>query len=442
MGAVRALAKWLAWCRLVGVLSMFVVSILMLSQTGGVGWFVFSRDAADFSTVFKPEIYNKEWFKPMCVEACKDPPQNIMYGSNNTGNADISKPDTTSDKYSSNYGCSFKKKWACGTAVSQKSGPACRDLSGLIPQFWFEDKSEVSLMQNASHMCLSGLYLPYSPFSIWRDCVSYNIEENPDARLAVMWRANWVFFAALCISVVLEIVLLSYQEYLSRHGSDTAKRVGAALYHLFVGILAIMLGGLTIDTQSYYRDEMDPSMISSVADANGKTYEPYNTRLSCFNSDSAMLVWNSALTLHKAGRENAYDIQYVSEYSIVYVSFLLGFGIIFIVTIPLLWMSNTDNYEYGELDQNEEESNDEVYIPEKGWYRRTRGTPGKREQYETQPGPPAYEEESGGRYVPGMLTRSMYADSAPAQPEPEPEPEPERTWNSKNTNRNIQSVFY
>ena len=289
---------------------MFIITIIMLAMTGGIGWLVFSRNPSDFKTMFTKEVYTADWFKPMCSGACEDPKLDYEYGPNATGDTTNTKPDPAGNAYSADYGCSFKKAW---TGCKQNTDFTCRDLSGLIPQFWFDEPSDVSIMQNSSHMCLTGLFLPYSPFSQWRDCIIYNIEQNPEARFAIMWRANWVFFAALSIAVIVEILyvrhLTTYRVDFYRHGSNTGKRVLGGVYHLFIGILAIMLGGLTIDTQAYYREEMTPDMIDSVTDLNGNTYEPYNERLSCFNSDSAMLVWNSALTLHKAGREESYDIQ-------------------------------------------------------------------------------------------------------------------------------------
>lgn len=398
----------------------------MLAMTGGIGWLVFSRDPADFKTMFTKEVYRADWFKPMCSGACTNPKLDYEYGPNATGDTTNTKPDTTGATYSADYGCSFKKAWTeCTTGTNKQ----CRDLSGLIPQFWFDEPSDVSIMQNSSHMCLTGLFLPYSPFSQWRDCILYNVEHNPEARFAIMWRANWVFFAALCIAVVVEILyvrhLTTYRVDFYRHGSHTAKRVLGGVYHLFIGILAIMLGGLTIDTQAYYREEMTPDMIDSVTDLNGNTYEPYNERLSCFNSDSAMLVWNSALTLHKAGREESYDTQYVSEYSVVYVSFLLGFGIVFILSVPLLWV--TDGSEESGRRRRERPSarGDRVYIKERGWYERIEDEPNDEVPRDEQqlPPPPQYPED----YYPRQAPQSIYSpptyETVPSAPERPPESE-------------------
>ena len=422
MATKHVLAKTLVWARLIGVLSMFVITLIMLSMTGGIGWLVFSRDSADFKTIFSPDVYNSDWFKPMCNNKCSEATSSIVYGPNSTGNTDLLRPDTTDEQYSEYYGCSFKKKWNCQNRRKEE----CRDLSKLIPQFWFDDPSDVTFMQNSSHMCLAGLYLPYSPFSMWQDCLIYNIEKNPETRIAIMWRANWVFFAALCIAVIIEIVYVKHlnttRKDFYRHGRHLGRRVMGGVYHLFLGILAVMLGGLTIETQAYFRDEMTPDMIDSLTDQNGNTYEPYNERLECYNSDTAMLIWNAALTLHKAGREKSFDVQYVSEYSVVYVSFLLGFGIIFICTVPLLWVSDEDEDKYDPRGSYESygrrrpERRDRIYIDQKGWYERIDYEEDEPDRNsEEAEAPPEYVEE---RDEEEEKYQSVYGNpSAPPRPE-------------------------
>ncbi len=341
-------------------------------MTGGIGWFLFETDSQHFADIIgapansyggvgsgdasepldgtnleifetdTPGIYNdKSWFQPMCPGKCIDDPAQTCNGRHrNPGPMD---PD-----FKALLGCSQNKKWdTCSDLASE----ACKDMYGIVPAQWNMDRGRVYVEQNRTHLCLSGMNLASDPLASWKDCLVYDFAEVPTSLLSFTFYGNIAFLVILVLSFAVEYYF--HKNFM--HGKqglyidiDNEKKTRGAhhltnvLYHVVVGVFAIMLGAATMDLQRRYSDEMEPQTIQKVTTENRITFDPYDDENKCFTSDVGMLVWNTALGTHKAHKGGILDTNNCTEYTIIYFVSLLTFGLVYILSGVLIGCTRAD----------------------------------------------------------------------------------------------------
>lgn len=338
MGYLHFWTTVLVWLRTTGAAVMFVIMILNLALTGGIGWYVFDTDKGEFMKILgdsaTPGIYNdKDWFKPMCPGSCTETFDGI-------GSGDDMEVTTFTKNVVNDYpGCSQNYDWS---ACSSASLDNCETMHEIIPQHYKNEGTDVFVMQNVTHLCLSGMNLASDPLATWRDCLIYRIENKPEGRLSIMFYSNWVFMFVLALALIAEFVFhhkfmhKGQIRFMNREKHRNVKHFVNVFYHMVVGIFSIMLAGLTVDVQTRYEDEMSPAMIQEVETLKGEKFHPFDSDKDCFKSDTGMLVWNSAMGLHKASKHDTLEADKISEYTLIYIIFLFSFGFIYFCAGVLL----------------------------------------------------------------------------------------------------------
>lgn len=358
-GALHNVASGFVWLRTIGLLAMFVIVLINVVLTGGLGWFLHDPNPSKFAELINapPEgepsdartitANTKSWFQPMCPNKCTAEPLDTCTAHNRKANL-----DPTANDFSSLQGCSQKKSWADCKDTDSKE---CRDMYGIVPSYWNEDRSRVYVKQNLTHICLTGMNLASDPLGSWQDCLIYKIEDEPSGRLSIALYGNLAFLVLLSLSFYVEylfhtkmmhkgMVHLHHGDY---HSNRSTHHLFNVLYHVIIGVFALMLGFITVDLQVNYNDEMSAKMIQEVTPENGAKFDPYDDENGCFVSDTGMLVWNSAMGLHKAKDSKTVNVDNVDEYTMIYIAFLLAFGFVYLISGILLAVLREDaNIKY------------------------------------------------------------------------------------------------